>query len=112
MIFENERIYNDRKEYTELDKSIRDKSYKTKFLTGETVKDVVFVKEKEAKQDIIQQTRICQLNSFSKRIIRKAVNKSPFYTEVCHFDESGIDYQRLTGYALHPFLGVPRHFQG
>ena len=80
VIFENERIYNDRKEYTELDKSIRDKSYKTKFLTGETVKDVVFVKEKEAKQDIIQQTRICQLNSFSKRIIRKAVNKSPFYT--------------------------------
>ena len=35
-----------------------------------------------------------------------------YYTEVCHFDESGIDYQRLTGYALHPFLGVPRHFQG
>lgn len=79
VVFENERINNDRKEYTELDISIKDKFYKTKFLTGETVKDVVFENGEENKQDIIQQTKIYQLNSFSQRIIRKAINKSPFY---------------------------------
>lgn len=80
VVFENERIYNDRKEYTELDKSIRDISYETKFLTGETVKDDVFENEDDIKQDIVQLNRFYPFNSFSTRIIRKAINKSPFYT--------------------------------
>ena len=81
VIFENERIYNDRKKHTELDAEIRSKPYEIKFLTGEIVPGgSLFENEDDIKQDIIQQNMFYQLNSFSERIIRKAINKSPFYT--------------------------------
>ena len=76
-VYVNKRIRNDRKNIYKLDKSIRDKIYKKKFITGKSSVGVLIGSE-EAKQ-LSTNSKIHDLNSFSKPIIRKALNKLPFY---------------------------------
>lgn len=77
VLYVNKRIANDRKDIFELDKAIRDKIYKKKFATGQSSIGTLLTDE-QAKQ-ISQDNQIHALNSFSKPIIRKALNKLPFY---------------------------------
>lgn len=77
LVYVNKRIANDRKDIYELDQSIRQKIYKKKFVTGKASVGVL-IDGDEAKQ-LSNDTKIHDLNSFSKPIIRKALNKLPFY---------------------------------
>ena len=77
VVYVNKRIVNDRKDIHELDQSIREKIYKKKFVTGKASVGILIDGE-EAKQ-LSNDTKIHDLNSFSKPIIRKALNKLPFY---------------------------------
>ncbi len=76
-VYVNKRIANDRKDIHELDQPIREKIYKKKFITGQSSVGVLIDGE-ETKQ-LSSETKIYALNSFSKPIIRKALNKLPFY---------------------------------
>lgn len=80
VVFENKRIDNKRTEHKELEAEIRNKLYKFKFSTGKSVQHDVFENEEDNKQGITRKTKIYYIKDFSKQIIRKAINKSPFYT--------------------------------
>ena len=76
-VFVNKRKAYDRKDIYELDKSIRDKISKKKFVTGKVSIDTL-IDGQEAEQ-LSTDSKIHRINSFSKPIIRKALNKLPFY---------------------------------
>jgi type III restriction enzyme len=77
IIYLNKKLTYDRLDILELDKSIRERIYKKKFLSGYGVVSKVFENSSEMK---LQKTgHIHQLRNFSKPIIYKAINKLPFY---------------------------------
>ena len=76
-IFVNERITNDRKDIHELDQSIRERIPKKKFITGKASISILI--DGDQAEQINEYNKIHDLNSFSKPIIRKALNKLPFY---------------------------------
>ena len=77
VVYVNKRIANDRKDIHELDQSIREKIYKKKFMTGKASVGTLIGGEQA--EQISKDNKIHNLNSFSKPIIRKALNKLPFY---------------------------------
>ena len=77
VVYVNRRIANDRKDIFELDESIRNKIYKKKFATGKASIGTL-LHDEQAKQ-LSNETKIHDFNRFSKPIIRKALNKLPFY---------------------------------
>ena len=73
----NKRIANDRRDILELDISIRNRIFKKRFLTGQATSNVLIGGKETTQLDNVSMTY--QLSSFSKAIIRKAINKLPFY---------------------------------
>ncbi|MFZ2430943.1 MAG: DEAD/DEAH box helicase family protein [Lutibacter sp.] len=76
-IYVNEKNVYDRSDIHELDKSIKEKIYKKKFLTGYTSVNIAF--EEDEKTDFKNDTKIYKINTFTIPILRKAINKLPFY---------------------------------
>ena len=77
IIYINEREVYDRSDIHQLDKSIKEKIYKKKLLTGYTSLSMAF--SDDAQMDVKKATHIYKLNSFSMPIRIKALNKLPFY---------------------------------
>lgn len=74
--FSKNRVY-DRPDIYELDKSIRERIYKIKLLTGYSSVSNVF--ENDLHKNIQKAAKIHKLGSFERPILRKAINKLPFY---------------------------------
>ena len=79
VIYTNERIANDRKGIKELDESIREKIYQKNFVTGKIFSKLLFENDKEESFSNDNKHKRYYLENFDKSIIRKALNKLPFY---------------------------------
>lgn len=77
VIYVNEKKAYDRSDIYELDKSLRDKIYKKKFLTGYTSVSKAFSNNLQVNTQ--NTSKIYKLNNFEMPILRKAINRLPFY---------------------------------
>ena len=77
VLYLNEQTVYDRLDILELDKSIKDKIYKKKFLTGFSSVSKVF--SNDLQMNVQKANQIHSIKNFAFHIQRKALNKLPFY---------------------------------
>jgi len=77
LIYVNERLPYDRSDILELPEELRNKIFKIKFSTGYTSTSRIF--ESDNSQNSTRSTKIHDINKFGEPVIRKAINKLPFY---------------------------------
>jgi type III restriction enzyme len=77
-VYVNTQIPNLREDITALDKSIIDKNYKTTLTTGVTSVSTAFSTD-EQNMNLDKDTKSFAISSFGAHVIRKGLNKLPFY---------------------------------
>ncbi|PWN58438.1 DEAD/DEAH box helicase family protein [Chryseobacterium viscerum] len=77
LIYINDRVPYDRSDVLELPKELRTKIFRIKFSTGYISTSRIF--ETENSQNNIRSTKIYTIDSFGEPVIKKAINRLPFY---------------------------------
>lgn len=77
IIYINERIAQDRSDITALAQGLRDKTYKIDFATGFSSTSIIF--EETQQKVFARSTKTWYIREFGEAVIRKAINKTPFY---------------------------------
>lgn len=77
IIYTNERIIQDRSDIMALSQGLRDKTYKIDFATGFSSTSYIF--EETDQKPFSRSTKTWLISAFGEPVIRKAINKSPFY---------------------------------
>lgn len=77
IIYVNERIAQDRSDITCLAQGLREKTYKIDFATGFSSTSYIF--EDTEQKVFARSTKTWSIKNFGEPVIRKAINKTPFY---------------------------------